>query len=350
MAIVSARHPTRPVIYVNRSFAEGTGYAAAECFARPCLFLDGPATDRAMSRRVHQALAAGTGLTVELAAYRKDGSFFTDRLTIEPVHDEAGDLLAFVCTHQDVTAVRAGEQSAVDRDRIGSLGLLAGQVAHELNNLLQPIVSFTSLLRDDPRLEAADVQEDLACILDHARHAREIVSNILKFSRKDPSPLTRISLAKAMGDSLALVAPLLPPSVELRPRIDPAVGAAAINRTELTQVLTNLAINAVQAMQGNGVLSITLAREYLDQARAAQLRIPTGDYAVLCVADTGCGMDEETRARIFDPFFTTKPVGSGTGLGLSVVYGIVRGWAGGIAVESKPGEGARFTVTVPLAN
>lgn len=349
VAIASARHPQRPILYVNRSFTDGTGYTAAEAFGRPCLLLEGRDTDPAMARRVRMALTAGEPLTIELAAHRKDGSRFTDRMTVQPVADEAGDPVAFVCTHQDVTAARVGEKSSVERDRLGSLGLLAGQVAHELNNLLQPIVSFASLLRDDPRLAESDVQEDLTCILDHARHAREIVANILKFSRKDPSQLVRISLVKAMNDSLAMVAPLLPPSVSFERTIDPAVGAAEINRTELTQVLTNLAINAVQAMQGAGRLSIGLARVYLDQSRADQMRVPAGDYALLTVADSGCGMDEETRARIFDPFFTTKPIGSGTGLGLSVVYGIVRGWGGGITVESKPGEGARFLVTIPLS-
>lgn len=349
IAILSARSPQLPIIYVNRSFTAGTGYSAAESFGRPCLILAGRDTDQAMARRVRAALDAGESLTLEMAAHRKDGSRFTDRLTIEPVHDESGDPAAFICTHQDVTTAREGEQSSVERDRLGSLGLLAGQVAHELNNLLQPIVSFASLMRDDPRLGEADVQEDLTCILDHARHAREIVANILKFSRKDPSPLVRISLVKATNDSLAMVAPLLPPSVTLTTEIDPSVGAAVINRTELTQVLTNLTINAVQAMEGAGRLGISLGRAYLDQIRADHMRIPAGDYALLTISDTGCGMDEETRGRIFDPFFTTKPIGSGTGLGLSVVYGIVRGWAGGIAVESQPGEGARFLVTIPLS-
>lgn len=349
IAIASARHPQRKLLYVNQSFTAGTGYTAAEAFGRSCRLLDGPDTDPALARRVARALDAGLSLTIELAAHRKDGSRFTDRLTVEPVRDAAGDLAAYIFTHQDVTAARQGETASIERDRLGSLGLLAGQVAHELNNLLQPIVSFASLLRDDPRLEAPDVQEDLTCILDHARHAREIVSNILKFSRKDPSQLNRISLVKALNDSLAMVSPLLPPSVSFVQEIDPAVGAAVINRIELTQVLTNLAINAVQAMNGAGKLTVSLQRRYLNQTRADEMRIPAGDYALLAVADSGCGMDEATRARVFDPFFTTKPIGSGTGLGLSVAYGIVRGWAGGITVESKPNEGATFLVSIPLA-
>lgn len=349
-AIVSARHPERSILYVNRAFCDGTQYSAAECFGRAAVLLNGRDTEPALVRRVDRALAQGRGLTVELAAYRKDGSRFIDRMTIEPLHDEADSLCAFLCFHEDVTRLRRGESQEAERDRMGSLGLLAGQVAHELNNLLQPIVSFASLLRDDARLDAEDVQEDLICILDHARNAREIVSNILKFSRKDPSPVGRISLVKALSESLALVKPLLPPGIVFRQEIDPAAGAALINRTELTQVMTNLAVNAVQAMRGTGSLSVCLTRHYLDRAAAQALQVPTGDYAVIAVADTGCGMDAETRAQIFDPFFTTKPIGAGTGLGLSVVYGIVRGWVGAISVESAPGEGACFTVYIPLAS
>jgi PAS domain S-box-containing protein len=350
IALVSARHPERRILYVNRAFSEGTQYAPAECFGRPATLLDGRDTDPAMSRRVRGALARGEALTVEIAAHRKDGSRFTDRLTIEPLYDESDSLTAFLCFHEDVTHRRAGESREAERDRLGSLGLLAGQVAHELNNLLQPIVSFAALLRDDARLEAADIQEDLTCILDHARNAREIVANILKFSRKDPSPVGRISLVKALSESLALVRPLLPPGIEFLQTIDPAAGAVVINRTELTQVMTNLAVNAAQAMRGSGTLSVTLARRYLDSAVADRLQLPAGDYAVIAVADTGCGMDDETKVQIFDPFFTTKPIGTGTGLGLSVVYGIVRGWAGAISVESAPGEGACFTVFIPLAS
>ena len=250
----------------------------------------------------------------------------------------------------DVTDVHRRAATDQEREKLSALGQLAGGVAHEINNLLQPMIMFPELIAE--RLPADDMEsrEDLATMLDSARKARDIVRNILLFSRKEEPTLTPLDLAAVVHDEIAFLRNLLPPKVTIvESKAGDAAGAlAAANKNQLGQVLANLVVNAAHAMQDQGTIAVGVTRLEPRRSEAAKLGLEPGrPYLAVAVADTGCGIDAATQARVFEPFFTTKPVGSGTGLGLSVAYSILQSWHGGIGVKSEPGHGAVFTLYVP---
>jgi signal transduction histidine kinase len=259
-----------------------------------------------------------------------------------------GDIVAI---HTDITERRKREASEHEREKLAALGHLAGGVAHEINNLLQPAVVFPEIVAD--RLPASDIEsrDDLAAILDGARKTRDIVKNILRFARKEELALEPLDLVAEIKAALAFVQDLIAPSVKIHQALEPGPAAQMVvaNKTQLVQVITNLVVNAAHAMDNHGTITVTATNWQPTIAEAAQLEIEAGGiYLAVSISDTGSGMDAATQARIFEPFFTTKPIGQGTGLGLSVVYGILKSWKGAITVASEIGHGATFTLYVPL--
>ncbi len=258
-----------------------------------------------------------------------------------------------VALRTDVTVARKREASDREREKLAALGHLAGGVAHEINNLLQPAIIFPELVADRLPADDTESREDLATILDSARKARDIVKNILRFARQEELALVPLDPIAEIAAALAFVRDLIPPTVTIAESVAraPAHCLVAANKTQLAQVITNLVVNAAHAMQDRGTISVTVSERHLKPEEAAPLEIETeAVYLVIAVADTGCGMDAATQARIFEPFFTTKPIGQGTGLGLSVVYGILRSWKGAISVASALGRGATFTLYIPIIN
>jgi signal transduction histidine kinase len=250
----------------------------------------------------------------------------------------------------DVTEARQREAADRNREKLAALGHLAGGVAHEINNLLQPALALSDLVRDSVPADDADAHEALDCVLDSTRKMRDIVRSILLFARKEEPTLASLDLVTEVRASLDFVAHLMPSSVVIRLQDleAHAGGMVAANRTQLTQVLTNLLVNAAQATNQAGSVTVSLAKVDPAPQAAADLGVEAGrSYLTVSVSDTGGGMDEATQARIFEPFFTTKPVGVGTGLGLSVAYGILRSWHGAITVTSAPGAGATFVLYIP---
>ena len=251
----------------------------------------------------------------------------------------------------DVTEARQREAAERDREKLAALGQLAGGVAHEINNLLQPAITLPELVRDRLPQDATESRDDLDCVIEAARKIREIVRNILLYARKEEPRLAPLDLVAELRASIGFVRDLMPPSIVVCDMGFEAMRGCdvAANKTQLTQVLTNLLVNAAQAMKGTGTITVSTAVTDPTEEAAAELAIEAGRaYVAVSVADTGCGMDQATQARVFEPFFTTKPVGQGTGLGLSVAYGILRSWHGAIAVRSAPGEGTTFTLYIPL--
>lgn len=220
-------------------------------------------------------------------------------------------------------------------DRLATLGELAAGVAHEINEPLEGILGFAQLARRAPGLPAA-AQPDLDRVVTEALRARDIVRRLLLFARQAPSHRGPVELnAVVRGIQAFLDQRCRAAGVELAVSLGRGAGTVVGDETQLSQVVVNLAVNAIQAMPGGGRLSVATRG-----TRAA---------AVLSVEDTGTGMGPEVLSQIFVPFFTTKPVGAGTGLGLPVVHGIVAAHGGTIAVDSAPGRGSRFTVTLPRA-
>jgi signal transduction histidine kinase len=229
------------------------------------------------------------------------------------------------------------------RQRLETVGTLAGGIAHEFNNVLVPIILFTDMALQD--LPSSSVSHaDLKRVLGAAQRAKDLVKKILTFSRElGDAKLSLIDLRGVVADGLNLFSALASPSIEIRTEIEDAIPAVRADATLAAQLVLNLCTNAYQAMQGTqGVLTIGL-RAHGNSPSSGE----TGARVEMWVSDTGHGMDPTTAERIFEPFFTTRSVGVGTGLGLSVVHGIVESFGANIIVESEPGKGSTFRIYFP---
>jgi two-component system cell cycle sensor histidine kinase/response regulator CckA len=229
------------------------------------------------------------------------------------------------------------------------VGTMAGGIAHDFNNILHAILGNVELAREDAGLNAS-AQVSLREIDKAARRARDLVRQILTFSRNEPPKRTPLDLTEILVETERLLRVTLPESVDLQLRIRPGVSAVLANRTQVEQAVLNLCTNAIQSIGATGgTVCIELENEVLSEAQRERLGLAEDCYVKLAVHDSGQGMDSATLERIFEPFFTTKAVGQGTGLGLAVVHGVMRSHAGAVDVRSTPGTGSVFNLYFPTA-
>jgi PAS domain S-box-containing protein len=280
----------------------------------------------------------------------KDGSWkWTRARGLVVARDAAGQPLRMVGTSSDLTQVKhaeaaraAYEQRLRESQKLEAIGTLAGGVAHDFNNVLAAILGNVALARNkvaggnSPLFELEQLERA-------ALRARELVQQILAFSRRQPQRLVNQALAPVVLESMRLLRATLPAIIALDVELPAEPLHAMADATQVQQVLMNLCTNAWHALAGGGG-RIGVALSAFDAGEDAPAGLPAGRYVRLSVVDNGRGMDAEARDRIFEPFFTTKPVGLGTGLGLAVVHGIVSAHGGVIAVDSEPGQGSRFDV------
>ncbi|MSQ72835.1 MAG: PAS domain-containing sensor histidine kinase [Betaproteobacteria bacterium] len=376
---VAVTAPNLAILSVNTAFEDITGYRSSELLGRSYEIMHGGNTDPRTLETMRLSVANAEEFSGELLDYRKDGSTFWNETTISPAWDDSGRLSHFVFVARDVSARRdaefartsletrlreSQEKEAVaslqaqlrESQKMEALGTLAGGIAHDFNNVLATILGNADLARADSQ-GSATALESLAEIRKAATRARDLVQQILSFSRRQPSDLRPTLLADVVDESVRLLRATLPARVTLTVRCGDAVPAVLADATQIQQVLINLVTNAMQALQGSpGRIGIRLDAAGLDDATVQAHPVlrgfreqHSGRTVRLAVSDDGPGMDAATLARIFEPFFTTKPVDEGTGLGLSVVHGIVQSHDGAIVVDSATGEGATFTLWFPAA-
>ncbi|MBK1664575.1 histidine kinase [Rhodospirillum rubrum] len=274
------------------------------------------------------------GLTVSLALLGR-GQWWV-RLSGVPQYDGRGRLLGFRGTGTDVTPFKRLQEERIRTQRLEALGRLASGIAHEIGNVLQPVLTMahyaSKRLDDRAFLEAA-----LADIVEGGARAKDIVRSILTFARQTPAERRPLVLAPALARSVAFAAKGHP-GLEIITDIPDTAREIAANGTELSQIVLNLIGNAADAMGGRGRVFVSLAEA------------PDPERMVITIRDEGPGMTLQTQARAFEPFFTTKPEGSGTGMGLAVVHGLVEAWGGTIGLESAPGSGTKFVISFPINN
>src|SRR5205823_774881 len=259
--------------------------------------------------------------------------------------EDVNSLIAAV-EHELVERKRAEEQ-LVQSNKMEAVGQLAGGVAHDFNNLLTAISGYADLARR--RSESPEVTRNLDAVLDAAERAGELTHHLLAFSRRQVLQLRPLDLNEVVADAEKLLGRLIGEHIRTVTSLDPDLGAVTADASQLSQVLMNLAVNARDAMPDGGTLTIETTNVDLDHLTAHALfdDAEPGPYVRLSVSDTGVGIPEEAMGRLFEPFFTTKEVGAGTGLGLSMVFGIVKQSGGYVTVYSEPGAGAVFNIYLP---
>ena len=248
---------------------------------------------------------------------------------------------------EDITERKRLEAEFHHNRKMEAIGRLAGGVAHDLNNWLTVIIGYAEMMLEDPAYSSA--REGLEEILSASRSATGVTRNLLTFSRKQIVQLQIVDLNQVVSEFHHLVQRIIGEHIQVEIDViaDPLPTKA--DPTQIQQVLMNLAVNARDAMPKGGRLSVQTGRLQIGDGRLPDSHAGEGDYGFVCVADTGIGMSAEVRERLFEPFFTTKEAGKGTGLGMAVVYGILKQLGGYITVDSEPGRGTTFTLFFPAA-
>ena len=266
------------------------------------------------------------------------------RLIICPFHDGGG-----IIAIRDVKHLIDARERAFQRRKLESVGQMASGLAHEVNNLLQPILSMAQMAQEDHPADA-ELAGSMAVILDSTKRVAAIVDGMLLYVRRKPKELQHIRLAEAVRREVDALRPSVPPGIDLQLRGDGATGRVVVHPGELSQIIRNLMDNALHVLGGHGTITVRVDEVRIADATAVRMQMRPGRYACLTFSDNGKGIAPGLLERVFEPFFTTKGIGQGTGLGLSIVQGIVKSWSGSITARNLAEGGAAFDVMLPLAD
>ena len=333
--------------FVSESYVTVLGYEAAELVGKHVFELvHDDDLDEAARAFGQVGTARGGTVQITVRCRHKDGSWrVLEARARNLLHDPA--IGGIVSASRDVTQQLALEAELVQAQKMEAMGQLAGGVAHDFNNLLTVITSNVDLIVSaiPSKLE---IHENLTEIRRAAGQAAGLTRQLLNFTSRRSEDPQIVNLNEVLTDSQALLQRVVGEQAELRVKTADRATLVKVDRAQLEQVLMNLVFNARDALEGGGVVEVSTEREKIDASSPARSgAVPPGDYSVLVVRDTGAGMTPETRARAFDPFYTTKEIGKGTGLGLAMVYTIVKQAGGYIDLQTKRGAGTTFRIYLP---
>ncbi|MCB1052662.1 MAG: response regulator [Acidobacteria bacterium] len=331
-------------LFVNPAFAELYGYSPQEIIQKTLWDLIAPASREVMAQRLaRRALGEKALFKYELVGQKMDGSFFPFQVETVRIPLSKGDAAFSYIT--DLSGRRYGEQMVFQSQKLENLGILAGGIAHDFNNLMMAILGYCELTLD--MISEPLIRENMLQIQACGERAVALTSQLLAFSRKQsfvPQPVRLDHLVDRMQD---LISRLVGAGIELAAEHASPLGTIMVDPNQMEQVILNLAVNARDAMGGQGQLRFKTQNHVPGQAPIRVEEMNDIGCVSLSVRDSGVGMDADTISKIFEPFFTTKEMGKGTGLGLSTVLGIVKQNGGDIHVESTLGEGTTFQIFFP---
>jgi len=337
------------ITLVNAHAESIFGYARKELIGKPVEML---LPERFRERHIGHRTAFQAnptirrmGVGIELFALRKDGVEIPVEVTLSPLRtNEHTEILSII---RDVSERKQLELQLSQSQKMEAIGRLAGGVAHDFNNHLGVIIGYSELLLD--RLPPGDpLRKSATMIREAGQRSASLTRQLLAFSRRQIFEPKVLDLNTVVSDIDSMLRPLIGEDVELVTLLDPSLGKLRADPAQVDQIIMNLAVNARDAMPHGGRLILQTSNADLDEAYASKhATVKPGHYVMLAVSDNGTGMDKQTQEQIFEPFFTTKEKGQGTGLGLSMVYGIVKQSGGYIWVYSELGQGTTFKIYLP---
>ena len=333
--------------YVNPAFCTVSGYSREEALGQNPSVLKGGQQDEAFYKTLSATLSGGKTWQGRFVNKRKDGALYTEEATISPVCDENGKIINYVSASRDITDQLHLTAQLQQAQKMESVGRLAGGVAHDFNNMLSVILGNAELA-----LSGMEPTHPLFADLQEIRKAAErsagLTRQLLAFARKQTVSPKAVDLNAVLSEMIAMLRRLIGEGIDLVWKPCENLWPVKVDTSQISQILANLAINARDAMEDAGKLTIETENASVDEYYSFKhAEASPGDYVRLAVSDNGCGMDKNVLSHLFEPFFTTKAVGTGTGLGLATVYGIVKQNRGFINVYSEPGQGTTFTIYLP---
>jgi PAS domain S-box-containing protein len=337
------------IVYVNPAFERITGYSKEEVTGGRQSMLAGSQHDQKYYDEIWTRIKAGETWKGRIRNQRKDGALIHEEATISPIKESNTQIVGYVAVKRDMTDQYIMEEQLRQAQKMEAIGTLAGGIAHDFNNILSAILGYSELLREDLSEEQSPSVPNVDEILRAVERARDLVQQILAFSRRSAKERLPISIAPVVKEALKLLRSALPATTEIHTQITGDRDTVLADHTQIHQVVMNLCTNAWHAMRTTGgVLEVKLEPVELDsESVAISPDLEPGPYLKLTVKDSGCGIEKAHLDRVFDPFFTTKDKGEGTGMGLAVVHGIVKSHGGAVTIDSEPGRGTEVCIYLP---
>jgi PAS domain S-box-containing protein len=331
------------ILDVNRRYLERSGYSREELLGMTLFDIECSRTAEEIRRSLN-IQGHREARIIEGLHRAKDASTWPVEVSSVYLPDEGGRFFSFL---RDITERKRADEARLRSQKLAALGTLAGGIAHDFNNILTAIrgnavLAAKGLGQDDPAMVS------LTEIDKAGRRASELVRRIMAFGRPEQPRREVADLAAVVEEVLKLLRPTLPAGIALRTRLEPGLPSVLADAAQIHEVVVNLTTNAAHAIgRQSGSIDYVLEAVQVEERGANGLDLAPGRYALLTATDSGCGMDEATKTRIFDAYYTTKPVGEGTGLGLSMVYGVMQSHGGTVTVDSAPGKGSTFRLYFP---
>lgn len=347
-SIVAITDQTGKITYVNDKFCEISRYSREELIGQDHRLINSAYHPKQFIENLWRTIAKGKVWRGVIRNRAKDGTFYWVDTTIVPFLNHNGKPYQYVSIRNDVTLQKRAEEQLLRAQRMESIGTLAGGIAHDLNNILSPILMSLDMLRlNDPDPETA---KWLDIIEENAERGSDLVKLVLSFARGVKGERIGVQLRHLIKDIVKVLKETFPKSIEIKYEIDPELLPILADSTQIHQVLMNICINARDAMPDGGTIKISAQNVFMDEDSAKSIyNSKVGEYVLLKISDSGLGIPEELKTKIFDPFFTTKDIGKGTGLGLATVQNIVHSHEGYLNVYSECDIGSSFAIYLPVA-
>lgn len=348
VVMVSATEPDLPIIYANPGFERITGYAKDQVVGRNCRLLQGELTDQDALAALREAIAAEQPTGVIIENYTAGGTSFWNELSVSPVRDESGQVTHFVGVMNDATERIRLESLVRQTGKMNAVGQLAGGIAHDFNNYLMAINAAVWVIQNGTNPDVDHWMEQIAAA---GSRSAALTEQLMTFAKTKQVSIDVIDLDETITSLRPLLRSTIAESVDISVELEPGEPHLVLSdRSQLDQVVTNLVLNARDAVGDSGRITINTSVTTLSEVDVAgHGNAAPGTYVRLAVSDTGTGIAPEIADSLFDPFVTTKPPGAGGGLGLAIVYGVVTNAGGLTRVDSEFGRGATVEAYFPLA-
>lgn len=342
----------RKIIMANKGMGTTFGYEEHELLGQKTSMLYESIDEFERQGQIRFNLTAEEKAKPYIVRYRhKDGHVFPGETIGTVIKDENGEVISFLGIMRDISERIEMEETLRHAQKMESLGNLAGGIAHDVNNMLLPIISLSEMtLKDVP--EDSRAHKRLEKIIQAGLSAKQLITGVLTFSHRSDLEvkMEEVDLVSVIEDALKRLRPLVPSNISMTDNLDPNIGHVFCDKSQISYIFNYLTTNSIDSIEDRcGSIQVSASQVTLTPPLAEKIgKLAPGKYAHISFADTGCGIDADNAVKIFDPFFTTKDVGKGTGLGLSMAYGIIQRHGGVINVSSQVGAGTTFDIYLPL--